>query len=96
MDANESISGHGPEAVIHIPRLLKSLGDTVVIAGATAVVAMALLPALPGRTCGATRSSRIRWQQRRAEIDKVVAQAEAESRAGTVQRPDGQDGESIE
>lgn len=49
------------------------MGATILAVGALAGLAGMVLP-LRRSTCGSSRSAHIKWQQRKAEIQKVIAE----------------------
>ncbi|HYW80073.1 MAG TPA: hypothetical protein VE890_10880 [Thermoguttaceae bacterium] len=66
-----------------------SLTTTVLSLLAVGVGVLLFLPAIGTRTCGATRSTRLQWEQRQAEIDRAIAQEQAcEQEAAVGSQPD--------
>jgi hypothetical protein len=57
-----------------------TLGGALIVLTATAIGAVVLVRAVPCRTAGARASTRLQWEERRAEIDDAVRRAEAEGK----------------
>ncbi len=69
-----------PRPLVTLPEVvegLKAIGTSVLVIAA-AGVAFALVCAVPRRTAGATRSTKLRWQERQQQIDEAMVREQTQ------------------